>query len=144
MPTETTSSPTDYQRQYREYVAQERAREEAERFILPELPPTAAAFSCQDFGGYCARGYNPSASSGSIGGIPISVLRDPSTAWLKPTRVGSSGSILRIFDAAGHPLGRITLPSSGARRITRKPEEFLRLGFIPEATINGTTPLRKR
>ena len=39
--------------------------------IAPNLPPEVTTFDCIDFGGYCARGYNPCQIAGHIPKRPL-------------------------------------------------------------------------
>ena len=79
--------------------------------IAPNLPPEVATFDCIDFGGYCARGYNPCQIAGHIRNVPLKHLTEGE--WLSSLNTGSAGSVFVFREAAGHEVGRAFKPSTG-------------------------------
>jgi hypothetical protein len=79
--------------------------------LPPVLPPGVKTFDSIDFGGYCARGYNPNQIAGQIRGIPIRMLTEGE--WLGNNNTGSSGSVFVFRDQQGKEMGRAYKPSRG-------------------------------
>jgi hypothetical protein len=50
--------------------------------IAPNLPPEVATFDCIDFGGYCARGYNPCQIAGHIRNVPLNLNPAVGKTWI--------------------------------------------------------------
>lgn len=80
---------------------------------ISDLPADATTFDAMDFGGYTARGYDPSRIAGWMTGIPIKYLFEGQ--WLKG-RPGQSGTSIIVRNDKRKELGRIYVCSESARR----------------------------
>lgn len=94
-------------------------------WAITGIPQEAVTFSATDFGGYTARGYDPSAISGSVSGVPIAMLTEGE--WLKCARMGSSGTTFKFFDKDCRLLGAMYACSMDTLVMT----SLLRLGADP-------------